>query len=303
MGGAMGFSGGMGSGFGRGMESGFGGGMGSFGPGPDMSFAPGGMGFLPGGVGGGSAYGGGVPMARSMPGTPGPSGAPITGMPNFPPGVAAAPGAPGGPPLPPGVPPPPGSSTLPAGMQSADEIGTFNDFMDAFRHELDGTREHDRRLGKFVPSLVTQQQQQRSIEQRAEEIFGLGPGQDPAGTGTGGGGGGGGSGGGGGGGGGRRRRAPRTRVANVPGFAEALGLPTLSDDEDEGSDDYDYWPDELVQTGIALDDAEEAGGTTTTTGSSGNTATTESSTATTEDDEATEEEEDDDFWPLELLIG
>jgi len=63
----------------------------------------------------------------------------------------------------------------------------------------------------------------------------------------------------------------------------------------DDSEDYDYWPDELVPAGIAVDEPQI--GSTSTTAS-----TTESSTASTD---VSEESEDgaDDYWPVELLVG
>lgn len=77
------------------------------------------------------------------------------------------------------------------------------------------------------------------------------------------------------------------------GVGPITGSETLEGSNE--SDDYDYWPDELVPDGIAVDEPQI--GSTSTTAS-----TTESSTASTE---VTEESEDgaDDLWPVELLVG
>lgn len=63
----------------------------------------------------------------------------------------------------------------------------------------------------------------------------------------------------------------------------------------DDSEDYDYWPDELVPAGIAVDEPQI--GSTSTTAS-----TTESSTASTDVSEETEDGADD-YWPVELLVG
>jgi len=90
-------------------------------------------------------------------------------------------------------------------------------------------------------------------------------------------------------------------ILNPPSSALAL----LDDDaitgSDENEEDFDYWPDEMVPMGVALDNpALEALRDTSPTEE-----TTGSSTTSTAITEGASEEVDglDDFWPLELLVG
>ena len=83
----------------------------------------------------------------------------------------------GGSPLPDGVPPPPVPGQ---GRVQLEGDTTFNDFMSAFRTEMRDARSADYRTNKFVPSSKIAFDQQAELERRANEIFGIGAGHDPA---------------------------------------------------------------------------------------------------------------------------
>jgi hypothetical protein len=121
--------------------------------GPGMGFAPPGMGFAPLGMGMG--------MGR----------APAMGR------AAAGVGGAAGPPLPAGVPPPPGVEQAPA---AGDGDVAFSEFMSAFRSEMSDARAQGDRLQKFVPSSKLALERQAQIEQRANDVFGVGVDEDPA---------------------------------------------------------------------------------------------------------------------------
>jgi hypothetical protein len=135
--------------------------------------------------------------------------------------------------------------------------------MEAFRKEIKHARSSEQRLHKFVPSRVGQDRAQREIEERANDIFGIGVAQDP------------------------------TSALTLLGAAS------------EDDDDFDYWPDELVPLGIAMDDAGQAGTTSSSTppteDDSSSTPPTDSATEPT--DSNSDEDNEEDLWPLELLVG
>ena len=65
------------------------------------------------------------------------------------------------------------------GKTQLDNDATFTDFMSAFRTEMRDARTADVRTQKFLPSAHLVQQQQAQLEQRANEIFGVGADLDP----------------------------------------------------------------------------------------------------------------------------
>lgn len=106
------------------------------------------------------------------------------------PGLLASP-AKGGyaaPSLPKGVPIPPqgdrdvGMAAMGAATQAAasEEGKVFKEFMDAFRSEMRQAKDKDTRLARFVPSDQLSLQQQRKIEARANDVFGVGAANDPS---------------------------------------------------------------------------------------------------------------------------
>eukprot|EP00966_Prymnesium_polylepis_P143309 3308295-Prymnesium_polylepis.1 len=160
-------------------------GMGVPGMGPGYPIGVGGFG-QPGigsGMGGllASAAAGGQQLGGMLPG----QGLPMPGV-GMPmgmglPGGTGATGPmqlPTGPKLPPGVPPPPGVLGQGSAANMAGEEGDFSSFMLAFRDEIKASREHDKRVSKFVPSsacAVAAPSTQQQIQQRADEIFGESP--------------------------------------------------------------------------------------------------------------------------------
>ena len=114
----------------------------------------GGMGGMPGMMQGPPGFpgqmGGGMPMGGPMPGFQLPTG----------------------PELPPGVPPPPTIGGQ-GGVGMSGEMA-FGEFMNAFRTEMRDARDGNERKQKYVPSAKVEKDRQKALEERANEIFGVG---------------------------------------------------------------------------------------------------------------------------------
>ena len=86
----------------------------------------------------------------------------------------------------------------------------------------------------------------------------------------------------------------------TPGM-DAVPLNTTMYDDSQDEDDYDYWPDELVPLGVAMDEAEQQQNTTSSTKSGDSEESTPPTDVTTETTDSEGGRGDD--WPLELLVG
>jgi len=128
--------------------------------------------------------------------------------------------------------------------------------MQAFRTEMRQSRKQEERAAKFVPSAAS-----RAAREHEREVL--------------------------------ERANAIFGVGTGEDPSSSLNLIEGPDDDDDG---YDYWPDELVPRGIAIDDAEEASSTTSSTSTTEHTETTDSTRGSDDD-------EPEDTWPIELMVG
>ena len=161
------------------------------------------------------------------------------------------------------VPPPPDGSEQPLGDEHA-----FEDFMHAFRREVEGQRAINTQLARYAPTgdaTAASVDERRIVPSRARQstaLADLGASDDPM------------------------------RLALF------MDDDLMSDDDDfeeEGEDDLDEWPDEMLVLGLAVETDGEGGG--------GNTSSTLSTSATDDGSEGdTQSDESEDAWPVELVF-